>query len=375
VIKSKPQFAGLVETDATQLLDASAPGCFAINPLKDPRWERFLAGHPRSSVYHTVPWLRALQQAYGYEPIAFTTSSEGEALRNAIVFCDVKSWLTGRRLVSLPFSDDCAVLFDDPAELGFILSELNSRLYQDRFDYIELRPTDGLDPALIGPHRVQRYYRHQLDLTPGLSDLFANFHENSTQRKIRRSQREGLKCQTGRSPRLLNYFYELLVRTRRRHGVPPQPKKWFEALIDSFQDGLEIRVAFKDNLPIAAMLTLCNKDTLLYKYGASDERFHNLGGVHSVFWTAIVEAKQAGLKTFDLGRSARRNAGLITFKNRWGATCTSLSYLRSPPSTKAGDSFLSLNPVWTERAMKMVFSNLPGVILRIAGGIIYPHIG
>ena len=37
--------------------------------------------------------------------IAFTTSRPNQELKNALVFAAVRSWLTGRRLVSLPFSD------------------------------------------------------------------------------------------------------------------------------------------------------------------------------------------------------------------------------------------------------------------------------
>ena len=34
---------------------------YEINPLSDPRWEVFINGHPRSSVFHTTKWLSALE--------------------------------------------------------------------------------------------------------------------------------------------------------------------------------------------------------------------------------------------------------------------------------------------------------------------------
>jgi hypothetical protein len=80
---------------------------YAINPLQDDRWHEPIVRHPSASVFHTRGWLRALQMTYGYEPIAFTTSAPSQELKNALPFCVVRSWLTGDRLMSLPFSDYC----------------------------------------------------------------------------------------------------------------------------------------------------------------------------------------------------------------------------------------------------------------------------
>jgi Acetyltransferase (GNAT) domain len=353
------------------------PGLFAINPIEDPRWAAFITNHPKSSAYHSVEWLTALQKAYGYTPIAFTTSPPTEALRNGIVFCDVETWLTGRRLISLPFSDHCAILCDNATESTILYSALGSAFsqYGKQFRYIEIRPTEALDVTALGPQAMQGYCGHQLDLRADLNTLFKNCHRNSTQRKIWRAEREGLKYEAGRSPDLLSSFYCLLILTRRRHGIPPQPKKWFQSLIDVFGSNLEIRVASVNDRPIAAMMTLRYKEILLFKYGASDHRFHNLGGVHLLFWRSISTAKQEGMRMFDLGRSAWNNTGLITFKDRWGAERVPLTYFRLPPLLRASDSLLSANPDWRERAARKVFSHMPGSILRVTGALIYPHLG
>src|SRR5271166_4816066 len=91
-------------------VEPKLPRC--IEPLTDPRWETFLQQHPRASMFHSLAWLRALRRTYGFPSIAFTTSQDDRKLENAIVFCRVESWMTGRRLVSLPFSDHCEPLVD-----------------------------------------------------------------------------------------------------------------------------------------------------------------------------------------------------------------------------------------------------------------------
>ena len=83
-----------------------------FEPLNDARWDEFLGRHSRASLFHSTPWLKALNQTYDYPVVGYTTCEPGEELKNALVFCRVESWLTGRRLVSLPFSDHCEPLVD-----------------------------------------------------------------------------------------------------------------------------------------------------------------------------------------------------------------------------------------------------------------------
>ena len=114
-----------------------------IQPLQDPRWGAFLERHPHASVFHTVAWLKALQRTYGYEPVAYTTSPPGGALQNAILFCLVDSWLTGRRLVSLPFSDHCEPLVASQAELDVASFDLGTRGPRNNVRYVEIRSKNG----------------------------------------------------------------------------------------------------------------------------------------------------------------------------------------------------------------------------------------
>ena len=346
-----------------------------IDPLEDPRWAKFLDTHPRSSVFHTVAWLEALRRTYGYRAIAVTTSSPGMGLRDGIVLCRVHSWLTGRRLVSLPFSDHCEPLVDDASNLQAMLTELKPWLRQSKSRYVELRPFSALENMPSHFRSAQSFCFHQIDLAPSLDQLFSNCHKDSTQRKIRRAEREGLRYEEGRSERLLDAFYSLLLLTRRRHQIPPQPRVWFENLIDCFGESLKIRVAFKDRQPVAAILTLRHKDTLVYKYGCSDAQFSNLGGTHLVFWKTIEEGKQDGARWFDLGRSDSDNTGLITFKDRWGAVRSELTYARYSAAADSRETFKTKETGWKERVAKNVFARLPDRVLYSVGGLLYKHVG
>jgi Acetyltransferase (GNAT) domain len=345
-----------------------------IEPLIDPRWAEFVERHPRASVFHTTAWLEALRRTYGYDIIGYTTSLPGAELQNGLVFCRVESWLTGRRLVSLPFSDHCEQLWEnvDPPVLSAVLEE---QFRREKWRYIEIRPLRLLEATTTIPYTTYDYCFHQLDLSPDLATLFHNFHKDSTQRKIRRAERENLTYQEGQSKELLDIFYRLFLLTRRRHQVPPQPKSWFRNLIDCFGESLKIRVAFKGRQPVASILTLCYKDTLVYKYGCSDSQFNNLGGTHLLFWRAIQEAKEQGSRMLDMGRSDRNNIGLITFKDRWGATRSTLTYSRYSAFGHSSNMYSEARSDWKLRFAKQVFAHTPTGLLSAIGNVLYRHIG
>jgi hypothetical protein len=288
------------------------------------------------------------------------------------VFCKVDSWLTGRRLVSLPFSDHCEPLVNESIDPSVFISAFNLVLLQEKLGYIEIRPKSVLELGNSVPTSVSAHCLHEVDLRPNLDSIFRNCHKDSTQRKILRAEREGLTYENGRSGALLKAFYHLLVITRRRHRLPPQPRRWFENLVDCCGDALQIRVAFKDKRPIAAILTMVHRDTVTYKYGCSDVTFNNLGGTHLLLWRTILEAKNSGLRVLDLGRSEYENIGLLTFKDRWGAERSELRYSRIAASTKHNRTVVSR---WSVRMIRRIVSGLPAPILPTVGNLLYRHIG
>ena len=346
---------------------------YKLNPLDDPRWAGFVERHPLSSVFHTPSWLRVLQRTYAYEPVAYTSTPPGTELNDGIVFCRVKSWLSGSRLVSLPFSDHCQPLVDDPETAARLIAWLKHSQRPEGWKYIELRPLFSGDSAFALNRNLspsETYSLQALDLRPELDALFRQFHKSCVQRKIHRAEREKLTYEEGHSESLLAKFYFLLVLTRRRHGLPPQPLSWFRNLASCFGDKLAIRVASKDGQPVASILTIFNKQTLVYKYGCSDTRFSNLGGTQLLFWKAIQDAKGSGAEKYDLGRSESDNAGLVSFKENWGAVSSPLHYYRLP-----AERSVRKPAQWHTRIAKNIFAKMPDTLLTATGKLLYRHIG
>lgn len=346
---------------------------YQIDPTKDARWAELLEKHPKAGVFHTVGWLQALRRTYGYQPVAFTTSAPNRELTNSVVFCRINSWLTGRRLVSLPFSDHCEPLCDSDEDLSFLIRYLRTVREPQSWKYLEVRPivegfADASETNTFRPSA--RYFLHVLDLSPNLTDLFQSFDRDSVQRRIRRAERAGLVEKCGRSEELLSDFYSLFVVTRGRHNLPPMPYSWFLNLIRYQGGALEIRVAYKDEIPISAILTLGFRKTVFYKYGCSARKFNRFGATPWLLWRAIVAAKSNGAIKFDLGRTEQGDRGLLDFKNHWVPQPIPLVYWRFP----VGSSFESAD-CWQLKAAKRMFSCMPNTLLTVVGRLLYRHIG
>lgn len=346
---------------------------YQINPLTDPRWKKLVEQHPKASVFHTVNWLECLQRTYEYEPVAYTTSSPAEELANGVVFCRVESWLTGHRLVSLPFSDHCEPLCNRGEELSSLVRYLKGIRDPQRLRYLEVRPVyeefrsakeeNGFKPAA-------KFFIHVVSLRRSIDEIFCGFHRDCVQRRIRRADRAGLTEKAGRSEELLDAFYGLFVATRRRHHVPPIPYAWFRNLASYLGDGMQVRVAFKNNRPICSILTLRFRDTLYYKYGCSDIRYKRFGATPWLLWRALSEAKSNGANKFDLGRTEANNAGLLAFKGHWASECAPLLYWKFPEQ-----SFIDSVDGWKLNMAKRVFSLMPNALLKLTGRVVYRHIG
>jgi hypothetical protein len=341
-----------------------------INPLLDNRWSEFVDRHPNSSVFHTIGWLNALRITYGYEPVAFTIAAPTEKLTNAVLFCIVRSWLTGDRLVSLPFSDHCEPLVENLEQLRAIRTHLQTTGRTQRWKYAEMRTGDAFLNVEDGPRGCKAYRWHRLDLRSSLEALCKGFHEDCIRRRIRHAERQRLRYEHGVSESLVRSLYDLIVLSRLRKHLPPQPFEWFQNLVACMGKDVCIRMAFKGDRPVAGILTMNHGKTMYYKYGGSDAKLNNLAATPMLLWQAIQAAKSAGMEELDLGRSETENQGLIRFKERWGAYSVRLTLWRDPPDVVSP----SLEDV-KMRMVKSVCTCLPRTMVISVGRLLYRHAG
>jgi hypothetical protein len=342
---------------------------YQLDPLSDPRWSALVATHPQASVFHTRAWLTALHATYGYRPLVLTTCGPDAPLTDGIVFCEIDSWLTGRRIVSLPFSDHCEPLLNDSSALSELLTHARATVDEGRYKRLEIRPHSEQGEQVCGFQPKGGAVLHRLDLTAPADQLFRSFHKDCIQRKIRRAERENLAYEEGSSEEQLKDFYRLMTITRRRHGLPPQPIEWFRSLVTAFGPDLKIRIVRKEGVAVASIITLSHREVMVYKYGCSDASANKYGGTPMLFWQTIQEAKRNGQIELDMGRSDLDDPGLSVFKEHWGSVPTPLTYWKYPAEESRA------KPAWQKNLMQRVVSASSDRVLQLAGNILYRHMG
>ncbi len=167
----------------------------------------------------------------------------------------------------------------------------------------------------------------------------------------------------------LDAFYALHLRTRRKLGVPTQPKRFIRRFEELFAAGLGfVWTILEDDQPVAAAVFLTHNGTVTYKYGASDERALNKRPNNLLLAEAIRWSCEAGFHTFDFGRTEVENEGLRAFKSGWGAEEVELPYTYFSDHEPAPESALR------ERIMSATIRHSPAVVGRLVGEALYRHV-
>jgi len=339
----------------------------ALDPLTDGRWRDLVERDGRASAFHTPEWLDALRRTYGFAPVVYADTGHGE-LRGAVAFCGVASWLTGRRLVSLPFSDHCEPLVDDPGALHELLGGVAADARRGGWRYVQIRPRTA--PVIAhGFQRDEANYLYTIDLGRDIDAIFAAIKKNNRY-DIRRAERTSLRPVVGRDQSFVRAYFRLHAMTRSTQGVPPQPYAWFENLARCLGEMLEIHLLLDGDTPIAGLVTTLFRDQLMLKYSASDPVRDRLGMGKSLIWRSICRAKERGATTLDWGRCEPHHTGLAEFKERFGAVRSDLVYLRSPGVTSRRQ-----HSSWVDTAARSIVPRLPVRVLTAAGRVAYRHVG
>ena len=338
-----------------------------MNPLLDKEWDDAVSAHPDATIFHSTAWARVLVDTYGHRPCYVQISLNGGLLA-LVPMMEVQSVLTRSRGICLPFSDYCAPLTFSSFGNELVTQKLQQIARERGWSYFELRSHS------IVPDNVpafESYYGHTLDLRIGSEVLFSNF-SSSVKRAVRKAQRSGLTVSIQSNPDAMSQFYELHVRTRRHHGVPPQPRSFFiniQRHLISAGYGFIVLVECQ-KAPIAAAMFFKMGRCAVYKFGASDERLQELRPNNLAMFEGIKYLAKGGAETLHFGRTDKENEGLQRFKLSWGATEEEIAYARFEMASGSWKHSRDRR----SKLHKRIFRALPASLNRLAGAMIYPHL-
>lgn len=337
-----------------------------IDPTADSHWDADLEACPGATFFHGASWARVMQGTYGFKPVYFVVRCSGR-LESLLPMMEVDSWLTGRRGVSLPFTDECAPLCTGPDAFG--------PLYQTALDYGRIRHwkylecRGGLHLHANPPPSVS-FLGHRLDLRGGETSLFSRC-ESSTRRAIRKAEQGGLTIEWSRDLEAVAAFYGLLCKTRRRHGVPPQPLGFFANIhrhVLAQRQGWVV-LARLGQRPVAGAIYFSFRKTATYKFGASDDKFQHLRANNLVMWEAIKHYAKEEFDNLDFGRTSLTNEGLQRFKRSWGAVEYPIDYVRHDMRTGG----ISIVRDAASGLHTRILAKLPDPAFRLIGSLLYKH--
>jgi len=346
-----------------------------IDPSKDKRWDELVWNHPEGTIFHTSNWARVIQKSYGYQP--YYCLYEDDSIRAVFPAFLIPGKIWGKRLVCLPFTDECAPLFASHQNIvdnGNIILTIVKMIKSEKIKGIEIR--GGNEYLLKNNDFVPlNYYKlFRLNLSPGLNLLWQKFKQKSVRYPIKKAQKLGIEVVHSDNLEGMASFYKLNLLTRKKHGVLPQPYNFFFNIYQEIiNKGLGfILIAYYKSLPIASSIFFIYKKMIYHKFNASDINYLRHQPNHLILWTAIQWAVENGYGIFDLGRTSPDNKGLMLFKRHWGAQEFDLPYYYWPEikgTSATKESSLKY------KIASSVLRKTPISILKIAGNLFYKHLG
>lgn len=337
------------------------------DPSAYPAWDEWVLAQPGYNFFHTSAWARVLQQSYAYPAYYLGLDNSAGRLLGAWPIMEVRSWLTGRRGVALPFTDECAPLVDGVQSFNFLLAHALQLAKTRNWKYFEWRGASQFDPPGVV---ALSYYGHHIPLSTHEKEMFGRL-DPATQRGVNKAKKNGLTIEISTSLAALQNFYSLHSRTRKKHGQPIQPFAFFQAIhthILSQEKGCVILVALGGR-PLAACLFCHAGKRAIYKFGASDERALQFRGNNLVMWEAIRHYGNAGFDSLDLGRTSLANQGLRRFKAGWGSLERTIPYFRFDLRRNA---FVTLHDQ-AHGFQNSFLRKMPVPVLILLGRLLYKH--
>ena len=308
-----------------------------------------------------------------YLALIDTTTND---IKAALPLFEVRSWLTGNRLVSIPFATICDPLITTTDDMSKLFAEALNLSKELKTPSIEIRTF--MSAPLIQEEALANnpFYKHhyiQLDKEP--EELKKSFHRTNVRQRIQRALKSNLSLKVADNESDMINFYQLHIMTRKKLGLPPQPYIFFKMLWETFTPSkqMALLLAKQNNQTIAGLIIFKFKTRVSAEFLASDETFLNVSPNHFLFWEAIKSACNEGFKIFDFGRTSPDNKSLMTFKSRWGTTVVDLPQFCYPK--ELSENIADRETSTSYRLINKICKNSPESVCKMLGHICYRHLG
>ena len=112
---------------------------FGLLDISDKAWFEFLALQADATVFHHPLWSICLSESYRYRPFVIVMKDSEGKIVGGLPVMEIDSWLTGKRWVSLPFTDHCSPLLRNKDDLEKFCLGVFAKSNELKGDGLELR--------------------------------------------------------------------------------------------------------------------------------------------------------------------------------------------------------------------------------------------
>jgi FemAB-related protein (PEP-CTERM system-associated) len=291
---------------------ASAPAPVSVSaasPSDRAAWDAYVSQHMASTGYHEWVWRDVFERTFGHTSV-YLLARRGGRIAGALPLTEIRSWLFGRTLTSLPFVNYGGVIADDE-EAGRALVEAAGAVARERGSrHVELRHIERQFRELpVKQHKVAM----RLPLGPGMWDRI----DRKVRNQVRKAEKSGLTVERG-GPELVPDFYQVFARNMRDLGTPVYTRRLFDEVLRAFPDRARVVVVRLSGKPVAAGITYRTRGLIEVPWASSIREHNSLCPNHLLYWHVIESAVAEGCSLMDFGRSTPHE-GTYKFKEQWGA--------------------------------------------------------
>lgn len=337
-----------------------------LNPAETSNWENLVL-ELGGSIFHSKNWCAVLSRSYNYKPRYFGVF-EDEKIVGVIPVMEVNSFITGKRGVSLPFSDYCFALFPDSVDVQSVLSNIGDYGKKNGWKSVEFR---GLNYPGGEEFISDSYYVHHIDLEKPFEEIQKSFRRQNRM-NIKKAVKNNIQIEIENTKEAIARFYQLNSKNKKKNGVPPAPLYFYQKIYEQIiSKGLgNIFVAKLGERTISMGIVFQFGDKVLLKYMAQDYEYHQYRPNNLLIHQAIKHYADSTWKSFCFGRTGMENEGLCQFKKGWGTTVDVINYYYISLEKKTKSTRMQIY-----KNNKKYFTKMPLWMLKMLGNIMYKHIG
>lgn len=282
----------------------------------------------RTNIFHTLPWIRFVQETAGAEPVVLEICQDD---RKAGYFVGLIVRKFGFRILGSPFRGWDTYFMGLNLDTGLSLHDVLQSLSTYAFGPLRCHYLEIVDPRIAAEDLDQLHYRVDrlswpaLDLTPAEDELFAKM-KGSCRTAIRKSIAAGIAIEQASDPAFAEEYYAQYSEVlENKSYVPTYDLNRLENMIRHMLPTgnlLLLRARNSEGICLATGIFLALDKIAVYWGGASWSEYRSLRPNEPLFWHAIRAMKARGVETLYLGETSEQ------FKEKFGTYYASICRLR-----------------------------------------------